>query len=54
LSKCGLAAGGLKEQQEQWRDAIALYGRLAELCPDMKDLLEQRIRKIRVEHFILF
>ena len=31
-----------------------VYSRLAELCPDMKDLLDERIRKLRVEHFILF
>jgi hypothetical protein len=54
MCKAGLAAGGIKEQRQQWRDAIILYQKLAELCPDMKALLEERVRKLRVEHLILF
>lgn len=54
MCKAGLAAGAVKEQQQAWRDAITLYERVAGLCADMKPLLEERIRKIRVEHLILF
>ncbi len=52
--KAGLAAAGIKEQQQQWREAIKLYERQLDLCTDMKPLLEDRIRRIRVEHLILF
>jgi TolA-binding protein len=52
--KAGLAAAGIKEQQQQWREAIKLYERLLDLCPDLKPLVEERIRKLRVEHLILF
>ena len=54
MCKAGLAAGGVKEQRQQWREAIILYQKLAELCPDMKPLLDERARKLRVEHLILF
>jgi tetratricopeptide (TPR) repeat protein len=53
LGKAGLAAAALKEQQQQWREAITLYEKLLPLCPDLKPLLEERIRKLRVSHFIL-
>ena len=52
--KAGRAAAGVKEEMEQWRDAITLYQKLIELCPEMKPLAEDRIRKIRVAHGILF
>jgi TolA-binding protein len=52
--KAGLAAGSVKEQQQQWREAIALYQRMAEQCPDLKPLLDERSRRIRVERLILF
>ncbi len=52
--KAGRAAAGVKEQQGQWRDAITLYQKLMERCPEMKPVAEDRIRKIRVEHVILF
>jgi TolA-binding protein len=54
MCKAGFAAGTIKERREQWRDAIILYQRLADLCPDMKTLLEQKIRKLRVDHVILY
>ena len=54
ICKAALAATGVKEKQEQWREAIAVYQRLGELCPEMKPLTEERIRKIRVEHFLLY
>jgi TolA-binding protein len=52
--KAGRAAAGIKEQQQQWRDAITLYQKLSETCPDLRPLADDRVRKIRVEHVILF
>lgn len=52
--KAGRAAADIKEQRQQWRDAITLYQKLLESCPDLKPLVEDRIRRIRVEHVILF
>lgn len=54
LCKAGMAAASVKEQQQQWSDAVKLYSRLLELCPDMKLVLEEKIRKLRVEHMVLF
>ena len=48
--KAARAAAGLKEQQNQWSDAITLYIRLGELCPDLKELAEDRIRKLKTPH----
>ncbi len=50
LSKAGLAAAAIQEQRQQWRDVIGLYERLIQLSPDLKDLLDDRIRKIKVQH----
>lgn len=44
------AAANLKEQQNQWRDAITFYEKLAAQCPDLKAMAEDRIRKLRVQH----
>ncbi|MEI6083471.1 MAG: tetratricopeptide repeat protein [Verrucomicrobiota bacterium] len=44
------AAANLKEQQNQWREAITFYEKLAAHCPDLKALAEDRIRKLRVQH----
>lgn len=52
--KAARAAANLKEQQKQWRDAITLYQKLGEICPDLKTVAEDRIRRIRVENAILF
>ncbi len=54
VGRAGWDAATILEQRQQWRDAITLYERLIQLCPDMKALLEDRIRKIRVERMILF
>jgi TolA-binding protein len=54
LCKAARDAARMKEQQQQWRDAITLYQKLIESCPDMKTLAEDKIRKIRTEHVILF
>jgi TolA-binding protein len=54
LCKAARDAARVKEQQQQWRDAITLYQKLTESCPDMKTLAEDKIRRIRTEHVILF
>jgi tetratricopeptide (TPR) repeat protein len=54
LCKAGVAAGGVKEQQQKWSEAITIYNKVLDQCPDMKPLLEEKIRKLRVEHLILF
>ena len=48
--KAARAAAGLKEQQNQWADAITLYIRLGELCPDLKELADDHIRKLKTPH----
>jgi tetratricopeptide (TPR) repeat protein len=52
--KAARAAATVSEQQQQWREAITFYLRLAVTCPDLKPLAEDRIRKIRVERGIFF
>jgi cellulose synthase operon protein C len=52
--KSGRAAAEIKEKQQQWRDAITLYQKLADTCPELKTLTDGVIRKIRVQHGILF
>ncbi|HUK81502.1 MAG TPA: tetratricopeptide repeat protein [Verrucomicrobiae bacterium] len=52
--KAGRAAAGIKEQQQQWREAITLYEKLAKTCSELQPLADDRIRRIRVEHGILF
>ena len=48
--KAARAAAGIKEQQNQWAEAIALYKKLGELCPDLKELADDRIRKLIAQH----
>jgi TolA-binding protein len=52
--KAGLAAGSIKEQLNEWREAMTIYEKLIPLCPDLKPLLEDRIRKIRTQRGIIF
>ena len=52
--KAARAAATVSEQQQQWREAITFYLKLAVTCPDLKPLAEDRIRKIRVERGIFF
>ena len=48
--KAARAAANLKEQQNKWSDAITLYKKLGELCPDLNELAEDRIRKLIAQH----
>jgi tetratricopeptide (TPR) repeat protein len=52
--KAARAAAGVKEQQQQWREAIVFYQKLGEITPDLRTLADDRIRKIRVERVILY
>jgi len=47
-------AAGITKERPNSGGAIILDQKLATLCPDMKTLLEEKIRKLRVEHLILF
>lgn len=52
--KAGLAAASIKEQLNQWREAMTIYEKMIPLCPDLKPLLEDRIRKIRTQRGFIF
>ena len=49
-SKAARAAANLEEQQNQWANAITLYKKLGALCPDLKELADDRIRKLISQH----
>ncbi len=48
--KAASAAALLKEQANQWQDAIAIYERLGKICPDLKPMADDKIRKIKSQH----
>ena len=48
--KAARAAANIKEQQNQWSDAITLYKKLGKLCPDLNELADDRIRKLITQH----
>lgn len=48
--KAARAAAALRENGPQWQDAITMYGKLAGHCPDLKEMADDRIRKLRVQH----
>lgn len=50
--KAGLEAGRLLEEQKDWPAAVAVYDRMASANSAQREELEQRARKIRLEHFI--
>lgn len=50
--KAGLEAGRLLEEQKDWPAAVAVYDRMASASGAQREELEQRARKIRLEHFI--
>lgn len=49
-SKAARAAANLEEQQNQWANAITLYKKLGALCPELKELADDRIRKLISQH----
>ena len=50
--KAGLEAGHLLEQQRDWPAAIAVYDQMAQAAGAQREELEQRARRLRLEHFI--
>ena len=54
FSRAAFAAGALKEKKKEWREAVRLYRRVADVGGPAGDDAEQRIQKIRLEHFLIF
>lgn len=50
--KAGLETGRLLEEQQDWRAAISVYDQLASAGGPQREELEQRARRLRLEHFI--
>ena len=50
--KAGLEAARLLEEQKDWSAAVAIYDRMASASGAQREELEQRARKLRLEHFI--
>jgi len=50
--KAGLEAARLLEEQKDWAAAVAVYDRLASGSGAQREDLEQRARRLRLEHFI--
>ena len=54
FSRAAFAGGALKEKREEWREAVRIYSRVADSGGPARDDAEQRIQKIRREHFVAF
>ncbi|MHA3770352.1 tetratricopeptide repeat protein [Verrucomicrobiota bacterium sgz303538] len=50
--KAGFDAGRLLEQQEQWKSAIGVYEKLAKLEGPRAAEARDRVRQLRLEHFV--
>jgi predicted negative regulator of RcsB-dependent stress response len=50
--KAGMDAARLLEEQQDWAAAVAVYDRLASASGARREELEQRARRLRLEHFI--
>lgn len=50
--KAGLEAARLLEEQKNWSAAVAIYDQMASASGAQREELEQRARKLRLEHFI--
>jgi predicted negative regulator of RcsB-dependent stress response len=50
--KAGLEAARLLEEQKDWAAAVAVYDQLASASGAQREDLEQRARRLRLEHFI--
>lgn len=50
--KAGLDAGRLLEEQKDWPAAVVIYDRLAAAGGAQREELQQRARRLRLEHFI--
>ena len=50
--KAGFDAGRLCETREQWKSAIAVYGKIAALQGPRAEEAKARLNQIRLEHFI--
>ncbi|MEY3480440.1 MAG: outer membrane protein assembly factor BamD [Verrucomicrobiota bacterium] len=50
--KAGMDAARLLEEQQDWAAAVAVYDRLASASGAQREELEQRARRLKLEHFI--
>jgi len=50
--KAGLEAARLLEEEKNWSAAVAIYDKMASASGAQREELEQRARKLRLEHFI--
>lgn len=50
--KAGIEAARLLEEGQDWEAAVAVYDRLASASGTQREELEQRARRLRLEHFI--
>lgn len=51
--KAGFDAGTILEQQEQWKSAIGMYKKLANLEGPRASEARERVKKIQLKHFVM-
>lgn len=54
FTRAAFGAAAIRESQEKWREAVGVYRRVAEAAVPASAEAEERIRKIRSEHWVLF
>ncbi len=54
FTRAVFAAGGIKEKESLWRDAVNVYKRLVSANVPAAGEAQKRIQKIRFEHWVLF
>jgi len=52
FGKAGFDAAALVEARQQWKSAIGIYEKMAAIPGPHAELARQRIRKLRLEHFL--
>ena len=53
FTRAAFSAAEIKEAQDKWRDAINIYRRVIEAGVPASAEAQQRIQKIRLEHWLL-
>ena len=54
FTRAAFSAAAIKESEEKWREAVNIYKRVIEANVPAASEAEQRIQKIRFEHWVLF
>ncbi len=52
LAKAGFDAAALAESRQQWKSAVGIYEKMAAIPGPHAEQARQRIRKLRLEHFL--